>query len=444
MAKLFGTDGIRGTANSYPVTPDIALKFGMAAGHFFKKYKHRNRCVIAKDTRLSGYMLEPALTSGLVSMGVDVILVGPLPTPSVPVLIKSLRADFGIMITASHNEYCDNGLKIFDNFGEKLTDQTQNSLEELILSDQLSDHLVKPEKLGRAKRLDDAMGRYIEVVKSAFLKGKTLDKMRIVLDCANGAGYKVAPTILWELGAEVISVGADPDGFNINKGCGSMHPDLLAKKVKDYRADLGIALDGDADRIIMCDENGNVLSGDHLMAVIATELKNIGALKGDGVVATEMSNRALEEYLGTIGLKLYRAAVGDRYVYREMMARGCNFGGEQSGHLILQKYSTTGDGILSAINILNYIVRNKCKASAIHKLLELHPQKTKNIKFKGVNPLDDKTVQKNIEKVKKNYDNVRFLIRKSGTEKLLRIMAEGKNAKELDKAILAVADAIGI
>lgn len=342
MSKLFGTDGIRGTANEYPITPEIALKCGMAVGHFFKKYKHRNRCVIAKDTRLSGYMLEPSLTSGLISMGVDVMLVGPLPTPAVPILMKSLRADFGIMISASHNEYHDNGFKIFDRNGEKLSDNTQLALEELIFSDQLSKYLVKAEKLGRCKRLDDAVGRYIEVVKSSFLKGKTLENLRIVLDCANGAAYKVAPLIFWELGAEVISIASSPDGFNINKGCGSTNPNLLIQNVRELGADIGIAFDGDADRIVVCDEKGNILSGDHVMAVIATELHETGMLKGDGIVASHMSNQALGSYLNSIGLNLYRSNIGDRHVYHEMERRKVNFGGEQSGHIIVKDISTLG------------------------------------------------------------------------------------------------------
>lgn len=435
MSKLFGTDGIRGTANEYPITPEIVLKCGMAVGHFFKKYKHRNRCVIAKDTRLSGYMLEPSLTAGLISMGVDVMLVGPLPTPAVPVLMKSLRADFGIMISASHNEYHDNGVKIFDRNGEKLSDDTQLSLEKLILSEQLNEHLVKAEKLGRCKRLDDAIGRYIEVVKSSFLKGKTLEKMRIVLDCANGAAYKVAPLIFWELGAEVISIASSPDGFNINKGCGSTSPELLVKNVRELRADIGIALDGDADRIMVCDEKGNILSGDHIIAVIATELQKTNMLKGDGIVTSYMSNQALEAYLNSVGLNLHRSDIGDRYVYHEMERRGINFGGEQSGHIIVKDISTTGDGILAAIYVLNYILRNKCKVSELNKLLELHPQILENISFKGKNPLEKKEVDDKLRKLKLKYKDVRFLIRKSGTEKLIRVMAEGANLSEVKSSV---------
>lgn len=442
MHKLFGTDGIRGTANQYPITPEIALKCGMAVGHFFKKYKHRNRCVIAKDTRLSGYMLEPSLTAGLIAMGVDVILVGPLPTPAVPVLIKSLRADFGIMISASHNEYYDNGFKIFDRKGAKLSDDTQHSLEQLILSERLSDHLVKAENLGRGKRLDDAMGRYIEVVKSSFLRGKTLEHMRIVLDCAHGAAYKVAPMIFWELGAEVISIASSPDGFNINNGCGSNNPQFLAKHVKELRADIGIALDGDADRIVVCDEKGSIVSGDHLIAAIATELHKTGQLQGDGIVGTQMSNKALETYLNSMNLNMYRTDIGDRYVYREMERRNVNFGGEPSGHLILKDVSTTGDGILAAIHVLNYILRNKCNVSSINKILDLHPQVLENIKFKGKSPLENEGVDSKLQKIKNKYKDIRFLIRKSGTEKVLRIMAEGADLKQVKKAVGEVKNTI--
>jgi phosphoglucosamine mutase len=436
--RIFGTDGIRGTANTFPMTAEIAMKFGMAAGHFFKKDEYRHRVIIAKDTRISGYLFEPALTSGFISVGMDVILVGPMPTPAVSMLIKSLRADLGVMISASHNPYKDNGLKLFDQDGLKLKDECENQLQEMMLNNNLDKFLVSPDQLGRAKRLEDAQGRYIEHVKRSFPKGLTLSGLRVVIDCANGASYNLAPTILWELGAEVVKIGCEPDGFNINQGCGSMHPEYLAQKVVETRADLGIALDGDADRVVMCDEKGKIISGDHLVGIIAQNMKNANLLNGDGVVVTQMSNSGLEEYLASFGLKTYRTKVGDRYVSEKMQEMKCNLGGEQSGHIILGDFATTGDGIVAALQALTLVVKNKRPISEISRPFALSPQIIRNIQFKNRNPLEDKKVNTKIHTLQQQARDLRILVRKSGTEKLIRIMVEGKNTK----VIKQVADEI--
>ncbi len=429
--KLFGTDGIRGTANQYPVTSDIALKFGKAASHYFRQDGYRNRVVIAKDTRLSGYMLEPALTAGFISGGMDVILVGPMPTPSVPMLIKSLRADLGVVISASHNPYYDNGLKLFNSEGYKLSDEIENELQNLILNEDLNKYLAVPEELGRAKRLEDAPGRYIEHVKRSAPKGLSLAGLRIVVDCSNGAAYHLAPTIFWELGAEVVKVGCEPNGFNINLGCGSTHPETMAQKVLETRADVGIALDGDADRVIMCDEKGKIISGDHIIGIIAKYMKSQGTLKGKDVVVTHMSNGALEEYLNKQGMNMHRTSIGDRYVSEKMKELGSNLGGEQSGHIILGDYGTTGDGMVAALQVLSIMVESGRKMSDVAHPFALHPQIIKNIKFKQNNPLDNKTVQTSIDKIQNKEQDLRILVRKSGTEKLIRVMVEGKNQVKL-------------
>lgn len=440
--KLFGTDGIRGTANQFPMTPEIALKFGMAAGHLLKNDGHRNRVVIAKDTRLSGYMLEPALTSGFISVGVDVILVGPMPTPSVPMLMKSLRADFGVMLSASHNPHHDNGIKFFSRDGNKLSDEMEVKLEALILSDKLNDFLVKAEDLGRAKRLEDAPGRYVEHVKRTFPKGMDLSGLRIVIDAANGAAYHLAPKIFWELGAEVVKIGVDPDGYNINNNCGSTHPQTISKKVVETRADIGIALDGDADRVLICDENGKVIHGDHLIGLIAKRMQFDGALKNDKIVVTHMSNGALDEYLETLGLSTERTSVGDRYVSEKMRETGANFGGEQSGHLIFSDYSTTGDGIIAALEVLATLISSNKKMSEIAEPFALNPQSLKNVKFVGENPLINPKVQEQIKKIENSYPELRFMIRKSGTERLIRILVEGKSAAEIKKSVAEVEKAL--
>jgi phosphoglucosamine mutase len=435
--KYFGTDGIRGTANKFPMTAEIALKVGMAIGAKFINGNHRHRVLIGKDTRLSGYVIEPALTAGLAAVGMDVFLVGPVPTPAVSMLTRSIRADIGIMISASHNPYHDNGIKIFTRDGRKLSDKLEREIESLIEGD-ITPHLAESKNFGRVKRLDDASNRYIEFVKNSFPKDKTLNNLKIVVDCANGASYNIAPKIFWELGAEVIEIGTSPDGFNINEKCGSTHPEALCKKVLETKADIGIALDGDADRLLVVDENGNAIDGDKLIALIAEKLHDDGNLKKDTVVITQMSNLALENYLSYIGVSTIRAQVGDRYVLEEMRKNGCNFGGEQSGHIVLSDYSTTGDGLIAALQVLSVICENKKPASEVLNLFELFPQLLKNIKFDAnkKNPLEEKAVQDFIkEKENELGENGRILVRKSGTENLIRVMVEGKNQHQIEKIV---------
>lgn len=430
--RLFGTDGIRGTVNQYPMTAEVAMKFGMAAGMYLRRKGDNNRVVVAKDTRLSGYLIEPALTSGLISVGVDVTLVGPMPTPAVPMLIKSLRADFGVMISASHNPYYDNGLKLFDRYGDKLGEACENKLQDLILGNELEQHLAAPDKLGRANRLEDAPGRYIEYIKNSFPKNKTLSGLRIVIDCANGGAYRLAPTILWELGAEVISIGCEPNGFNINESCGSTHPSVLIQKVLEVRADIGIALDGDADRIIICDETGNIVAGDYLIAIIAKYLQSKALLRSDAVIITQMSNSALDIFLENNGIKVYRTKIGDRYVAEAMKKYQCNFGGEQSGHLIYSDYATTGDGILIGLQVLALLVEAKKKLSSLVHMFDLNPQVLSNVRFSYDNPLENKQLDVELESIKEKYKDMRILVRKSGTEKLIRIMVEGNDIKAIN------------
>jgi phosphoglucosamine mutase len=433
--RLFGTDGIRGTANRYPITAEMAMKFGMAAGHLFTKDEYRHRVLIAKDTRLSGYLIEHALTSGFISVGIDVILVGPMPTAAVPMLMRALRADMGVMISASHNLYQDNGLKLFGKNGHKLSDDYENKLQALMLGSNLDDFLVAPEKLGRAKRLEDAHGRYMEHVKRSFPKGLSLAGMRIVIDCAHGAAYHIAPQILWELGAEVVKIGCEPDGFNINQHCGSTSPELLIEKVKETRADIGIALDGDADRVMICDETGKIVSGDHVIGLIAASMLEQGTLRGNGVVITQMSNTSLDKYLNTLGLEAFRSQIGDRYVAEKMKEKKCNFGGEQSGHIIIDDYSTTGDGTVAALQVLACIAKSKKPISSIAYPFKLNPQLTKNIRYRDGNPLEDKKLQAHIAEVEKKYKDTRVLVRKSGTEKLIRVMVESISASKINSII---------
>ena len=438
---LFGTDGIRGTANVHPMTADVALKLGMAAGRHFIRGAHRHVVVIGKDTRLSGYLIEPALTAGFIAAGMDVVLVGPLPTPAVALLTRSMRADLGVMISASHNPYQDNGIKLFGPDGYKLSDLDEAAIEALMNSP-LDEARVSPDHLGRAKRLDDASGRYIEYVKNTFPKGLRLDGLKIAIDCANGAAYKVAPTVLWELGAEVVPVGVTPDGFNINKDCGSLHTAALQEQVVAHGADLGIALDGDADRVALCDETGQMIDGDQLMALVARTLMQSKQLKGGGVVATVMSNMGLEKYLGELGLKLERTAVGDRYVLERMLKEGYNLGGEQSGHIILGDHSTTGDGLVAGLQALAALVEAKRPASEVLTLFKPFPQVLKNVRVAsgGVAAvLDAKPVKAEIAAAEARLQgNGRVLIRKSGTEPLIRVMAEGE-----DRALVVqVVDAI--
>jgi len=423
--KFFGTDGIRGKANTFPITPQLALQVGIAAGLAFRNGGHRHRVVIGKDTRLSGYMIEPALTAGFTAAGMDVFLLGPMPTPAVAMLTRSLRADLGVMISASHNPYEDNGIKLFGPDGYKLSDETERKIEALIEED-LSDRLAQSRDLGRAKRIDGAQERYVEFAKRTLPKTLDLAGLRIVVDCANGAAYKVAPDVLWELGAEVITIGAEPNGFNINLDVGSTATDALRKKVHEVRADIGIALDGDADRVIIVDENGEVVDGDQLMAVVAQSWAEDGLLSQPGIVATVMSNLGLERFLGSIGLSLARTKVGDRYVVEHMRQHGFNVGGEQSGHLILSDFSTTGDGLVSALQILAVVRKTGKPVSEVCRRFEPVPQILKNLRFGGGKPLEKASVKAAIADGEARLGaSGRLVIRPSGTEPLIRVMAEG-------------------
>lgn len=439
----FGTDGIRGTANTSPMTADIALMLGKAAGQMFLRGSHRHRVIIAKDTRLSGYMIEPALTAGFIAVGMDVVLVGPMPTPAVSMLTRSLRADLGVMISASHNPYYDNGIKLFGPDGYKLSDDTEHAIEAL-MQDESRIVLATPDKLGRAKRLDDAAGRYIEFVKSTFPKQLRLDGLKIVVDCAHGAAYHIAPAVLFELGAEVISLGVSPDGFNINRDCGSTHTELLCEAVVSHRAHLGIALDGDADRVILCDEKGLVIDGDQLMAMIVVFWHKAGQLKGRGLVATDMSNLGLERYLHTQGLSLRRTKIGDRYVSEAMRKGGFNVGGEQSGHVILSEYTSTGDGLVAALQAIAVMIEEKKPMSEAGRRFTPLPQILHSVHYKtGKTPLEHSDVKMAIDAAKDTLgDKGRVLVRKSGTEPLIRIMAEGESEAEIKKLIASIAEAV--
>ena len=425
--RLFGTDGIRGTANTAPMTAEIALKLGQAAGLLFTRGSHRHRVIIGKDTRLSGYMLEPALTAGFCSAGMNVTLAGPLPTPAIAMLTRSLRLDLGVVISASHNLYEDNGIKLFGPDGAKLSDEAEAEIEALMASD-LSGRLAASSKLGRASRLVDAAGRYIEAAKSSLPRGLRLDGLRIVLDCANGAAYKVAPSALWELGATVISIGVEPDGFNINKGVGSTAPDHLCAAVLEHGADIGIALDGDADRVIIADERGEIIDGDQILGLIARDMQARGRLAGGGIVATVMSNLGLERFLGSLGLGLHRTQVGDRYVAEAMREGRINLGGEQSGHVILSDFATTGDGLIAALQVLAVLVRSGKRASEACRVFSPLPQLLRNVRYTGVSPLALPHIQAAINAADRRMDGSgRVLIRASGTEPLIRVMAEGED-----------------
>lgn len=440
--RLFGTDGIRGKANTEPMTAGIALRLGQAAGLLFTRGAHRHRVVIGKDTRLSGYMLEPALTAGFVGAGMDVTLLGPLPTPAVAMLTRSLRADLGVMISASHNAYEDNGIKLFGPDGTKLSDEMELEIEALMDSG-FADRLAEPPLLGRAARLDDAAGRYIEAAKSSFPRGLRLDGLRIVVDCANGAAYKVAPIVLWELGATVIPVGVAPDGFNINSECGSTVPEFLCAKVLEHNAHLGIALDGDADRVIIADETGEMVDGDQILALIASSWHRAGKLRGDGIVATVMSNLGLERHLSQLGLQLHRTKVGDRYVAEHMRASGLNVGGEQSGHLILSDFATTGDGLLAALQVLAVLVQQERSASEVLQVFQRLPQRLKNVRFSGQSPLREAGVQAAIRDAEARLaGSGRVLIRESGTEPLVRVMAEGEDSLIVAEVVDALCEMI--
>jgi phosphoglucosamine mutase len=433
--RLFGTDGIRGTANSAPMTAEIALKLGHAAGLLFTRGSHRHRVIIGKDTRLSGYMLEPALTAGFTGAGMNVTLAGPLPTPAIAMLTRSLRLDLGVVISASHNPYEDNGIKLFGPDGAKLSDETELAIEALMESD-LSLRLAAPDKLGRASRLVDAAGRYIEAAKNSLARGLRLDGLRIVLDCANGAAYKVAPAALWELGATVIPLGVEPDGFNINRGCGSTAPDHLCAAVLEHGADIGIALDGDADRVILADERGELIDGDQILGLIALDLLSGGRLTGGGIVATVMSNLGLERLLEGYGLSLHRTQVGDRYVAEAMRAVGRNLGGEQSGHVILSDYATTGDGLIAALQVLAVLVRSGRRASEICRVFDPLPQLLRNVRYAGASPLRLAPVQAAIAAAGARLAKTgRVLIRASGTEPLIRVMAEGEDSALIQQIV---------
>ena len=440
--KYFGTDGIRGKANKV-ITPDLALRVGQAAGLVFRRGDHRNRVVIGKDTRLSGYMIETALVAGFTSVGMDVLLLGPMPTPAVAMLTRSMRADLGVMISASHNAYEDHGIKLFDPDGFKLSDETELEIEALI-DGNINERLASSATLGRAKRIESVHARYIEFAKRTLPRAMDLDGLRIVIDCANGAAYKVAPEALWELGAEVFPIGVEPDGFNINRDVGSTAPNAVIQKVREMRADIGIALDGDADRVIIVDEKGQVVDGDQLMAVIAKSWKDDGRLSKQGVVATIMSNLGLERYLGGIGLTLARTAVGDRYVLEHMREHGFNIGGEQSGHMILSDYSTTGDGLVAALQVLAMVKKLGRPVSEVCHLFDPLPQILKNVRYKSGQPLKDKRV---VEAIASSTAVLgahgRLVIRPSGTEPVIRVMAEGDDRALVERAVDDVVTALG-
>ncbi|MFA5040760.1 MAG: phosphoglucosamine mutase [Bdellovibrionales bacterium] len=438
--KYFGTDGIRGSANTEPMTAETVLRVAMAAASLFKRGNYRHRVVIGKDTRLSGYMLEPALTAGFIAKGMDVTLLGPLPTPAISMLTKSLRADLGVMISASHNPYQDNGIKLFGPDGGKLSDSLEAKIEARMDGDPASD-LVAPEALGRASRLDDAMGRYVEYAKATFPNGK-LKGLKVVVDCANGAAYKVAPTVLWELGAEVIPIAVSPDGCNINDHCGAAHPQAMQEAVLLHQADLGIALDGDADRLIMADEKGNRIDGDQLMGLIAKTWAKNGRLKKKTLVTTVMSNLGLEQFLKKNHITMLRTPVGDRYVVEEMLKKGSNVGGEQSGHIIFSDYSATGDGLIAALQVLAVICESGKKASEVCSVFKPVPQLLENVRANG-EVLNNKAVRTAILAAEKKLGKTgRLVIRKSGTEPLVRVMAEGNNKKLVQKIVKDLCETI--
>src|SRR4051812_19433976 len=440
--KLFGTDGIRGTANSEPMTPETALKVAMAVGESFRNGTHKHLVVIGKDTRLSGYMLEPALTAGFITMGMDVVLIGPLPTPAVAMLTRSMRADIGVMISASHNPYEDNGIKLFGPDGFKLNDEVEREIEALI-DGELHKRLAGSRDLGRAKRIESVHARYIEFAKRTLPRQVTLDGLRVVVDCANGAAYRVAPETLWELGAEVIAIGTEPDGFNINRDVGSTAPAALVDKVRERRADIGIALDGDADRVLIVDEKGQVVDGDQLMAVVARSWKEDERLTQPGVVATIMSNLGLERYLGGLGLTLARTAVGDRYVLEHMRQHGYNLGGEQSGHIIMSDYTTTGDGLVAALQLLSVVQRQNRPVSEVCHCFDPLPQILKNVRYKAGEPLRQDSVVSAIEHARERLGNTgRLVIRPSGTEPVIRVMAEGDDRGLVNAVVDEVVDAV--
>ena len=441
IRKYFGTDGIRGRVNGEKMNAETALRLGMAAGQYFRRGEHRHRVVIGKDTRLSGYMIEPALVAGFTSMGMDVFLFGPIPTPAVAFLARSLRADLGVMISASHNAFEDNGIKLFGPDGFKLSDAIEQKIEQLM--DAPADDLVPSAELGRAKRIDDSQARYIEFAKRTFPKHLTLEGIKLVIDCANGAAYKVAPTALWELGADVISMGVSPDGVNINKGCGSTDTAVLAERVRETRADIGIALDGDADRLIIVDENGTVIDGDQIMGLVARDWQSRDILSAPGIVTTVMSNLGLERHLQDNGLSMARTQVGDRYVVEHMRQHGFNLGGEQSGHMVMSDFSTTGDGLIAALQVLAVMKKTDKPVSDLCRVFTPVPQILENVRFSSGAPLEHGDVKAIIAACEVKLGNQgRLLIRKSGTEPLIRVMAEGDDAALVQQLVSEIVDTI--
>ena len=444
MNRLFGTDGVRGVANIYPMTTEIAMQIGRGIALLVKNSKHDNRIVIGKDTRLSGYMLENALAAGICSMGVNILLVGPMPTPGIAFITTSMRADAGVVISASHNPFQDNGIKIFAHDGFKLPDEEEIEIENLIFSQKMAALRPVAEEVGKAARIDDAKGRYIVFLKNTFPKQYTLDDFHIVLDCAHGATYNTAPHVFEELGAKVTAIGVKPDGKNINDNCGALHPELMADKVKELSADIGIALDGDGDRLIVCDEKGEIVDGDHIMAICAADMLNRRKLKKKTLVATVMSNLGLELLMEKLGGKLVRTAVGDRYVVDEMRTRGYNFGGEQSGHLIFLDENTTGDGILAALQLLSVMIKRGKPLSELTKILETFPQVLKNVRTsRKMQPSDIKGFDEAVaRREKKLGKDGRVLVRPSGTEPLIRVMLEGKDRKLINQMADELCDKI--
>ena len=438
--KFFGTDGIRGRTNSGVMTAATAMRVGQATGTHFLRGDHRHRVVIGKDTRLSGYMMESALVAGFTSVGMDVIMTGPLPTPAIALLTREMRADLGVMISASHNPFEDNGIKLFGPDGYKLSDDAEAAIELLLEQQPL---LVQPDRIGRARRIDDASGRYIHAVKQSISSEIRFDGLKVVVDCAHGAAYEVAPSAIWELGANVIAIGVSPNGTNINDGVGSTSLAAMRERVVEEGADIGIALDGDADRLIVIDEKGNTVDGDQIMGLIATRLHDQGALRGGGVVATVMSNLGLERYLQSMGLALERTKVGDRYVLERMRAGGFNLGGEQSGHMILTDHATTGDGTMAALSVLASLVRTGKPASELLHVFDPVPQLLKNVRYSGSTPLENAVVKQTISDAENELAGKgRLVIRASGTEPVIRVMAEGDDAAQVEAVVDRICEAV--
>ena len=442
VRKHFGTDGIRGRANGV-ITPELALRVGQAAGLVFQRGDHRHRVVIGKDTRLSGYMIENAMVAGFTSVGMDVLLLGPIPTPAVAMLTRSMRADLGVMISASHNLYDDNGIKLFGPDGFKLSDKVELEIEELIDGD-LGSRLAKSASLGRARRIDGVHDRYIEFAKRTLPRALSLEGLRVVVDCANGAAYKVVPEALWELGADVVPIGVEPDGFNINKDCGSTSPETLSRKVREMRADIGLALDGDADRVIIVDEHGHVVDGDQLLAVIAESWQEDGRLTKPAIVSTVMSNLGLERFLNERGIELIRTAVGDRYVLEQMRERDVNLGGEPSGHIIMSDYTTTGDGFVAALQLLAVVRKSGRPVSEVCHRFDPLPQILKNVRYKAGKPMENQSVKSAIADAEKRLNgHGRLLVRASGTEPVIRVMGEGDDAGLVEQVVDQIVSALG-